>query len=109
MKDTTHELLVVISNQRYGDLVMDAARSAGAPGGTVIHAKGTGMERAEQFLGISLAAEKELTFIVVKSQQKNAIMQSIMEKAGMETKAKSIVFSLPVTSTAGLRLLEEDA
>ena len=109
LKDTTHELLVVISNQRYGDLVMDAARSAGAPGGTVIHAKGTGMERAEQFLGISLAAEKELTFIVVKSQQKNAIMQSIMEKAGMETKAKSIVFSLPVTSTAGLRLLEEDA
>jgi len=108
LQNTTHELLIVVSNQRYGDLVMDAARAAGAPGGTVIHAKGTGMERAEQFLGISLAAEKELTFIVVKTEQKNAIMQSIMENAGIQTKAKSIVFSLPVTNTAGLRLLEDE-
>lgn len=30
-----------------------------------------------------------------------------MKKAGMESKAKSIVFSLPVTSTAGMRLMEE--
>lgn len=31
-----------------------------------------------------------------------------MKEAGMETKAKSLVFSLPVTSTAGLRLIEEE-
>ncbi len=35
-------------------------------------------------------------------------MKSIMEKAGMGSKAKSIVFSLPVTSIAGLRTLEEE-
>lgn len=107
LKDTTHELLVVIANHGYIDLIMDAARSAGAAGGTVIHAKGTGMERAEQFLGVSLAAEKEMIFIVSKKEQKNGIMKAIMDQAGMESKARSIVFSLPVTSTAGLRLLEE--
>lgn len=47
LKDTLHELIVVILNQGYVDLVMDAARDAGAYGGTVIHAKGTGMEQAE--------------------------------------------------------------
>lgn len=31
-------------------------------------------------------------------------MKAVMEKAGMESKAKSIVFSLPVADTAGLRL-----
>ena len=108
LKDTTHELLVVIANHGYSDLIMDAAREVGAAGGTVIHAKGTGMERAERFLGISLAAEKEMIFIVAKKELKNPIMQSIMRQAGMESKAKSIVFSLPVTSTAGLRLLEDD-
>ena len=41
MKDTKYELLVVIANQGYTELVMDAARAAHAPGGTVIHAKGT--------------------------------------------------------------------
>ena len=36
-------------------------------------------------------------------------MKAVMEKAGMDTKAKAIVFSLPVTDTAGLRLLEADS
>ena len=108
LKDTVHELIVVISDQGYVDMIMEAARGAGAYGGTVIHAKGTGMEVAEKFMGVSLAAEKEMTFIVAKKEQKNDIMKAIMEKAGAETKAKSIVFSLPVTDTAGLRLIEED-
>ncbi|MBR4544666.1 MAG: P-II family nitrogen regulator [Oscillibacter sp.] len=108
MQGTNRELLIVISNQGYNELVMDAAREAGAHGGTVLHARGTGMERAEKFLGISLAAEKDITLIVTKTAGKNAIMQSVMEKAGMGTQAQSIVFSLPVTSTAGLRLLDQD-
>lgn len=108
LKATDHELIVVIANQGYIELVMDAARGAGAYGGTVIHAKGTGMEQAEKFMGVSLATEKEMIFIVAQKEQKNDIMKAVMEKAGMESKAKSIVFSLPVTDTAGLRLLETD-
>ena len=108
LQDTTHQLLVIIANHGYTDLIMDAAREAGAAGGTVLHAKGTGMERAERFLGISLAAEKELLLIVARTSLKNAIMRAVMAKAGMETPAQSIVFSLPVTSTAGLRLVEEE-
>ncbi len=107
LKDTVYELIIVISNQGYIELVMDAARGAGAYGGTVIHAKGTGMEQAEKFMGVSLAAEKEMIFIVAKKNQKNEIMKAVMEQAGLQSKAKSIVFSLPVTDTAGLRLLED--
>ena len=106
LKETKRELLVVVLNQGYSDLVMDAARSAGASGGTVIHAKGTGMQRAEKFMGVSLVAEKELIFIVTRTRDKNRIMKAIMEQAGLESKARSIVFSLPVSDTAGMRLLE---
>lgn len=107
LKETKYELLIVIANQGYTELIMDAARKTNAAGGTVIHAKGTGMEGAERFLGVTLAAEKEMIFIVTKRELRNAIMKAIMEEAGMNTKAKSIVFSLPVTSTAGMRLMEE--
>lgn len=106
LKDTKYELLIAITNQGYTELVMNAARNQKAGGGTVIHAKGTGMEGAEKFLGVSLASEKEMVFIVVRREYKNQIMQAIMEEAGMNSKAKSIVFSLPVTSTAGMRLSE---
>ena len=108
LKDTTHELLVVIANQGYSNLIMEAAKSAGAGGGTVIHARGTGMERAESFFGVSLASEKEIIFIVSRAGQRNGIMKAVMKDAGMESKAKSIIFSLPVTSTAGLRLVEDE-
>lgn len=107
LKNTTHELIVVIAEQGYTELIMNAAREAGANGGTVIHAKGTGMELAEKFMHMSLAVEKEMLFIVTKTEQKNSIMQAIMKNAGADSKAKAITFSLPVSSTAGLRLLED--
>ncbi|MBQ7895256.1 MAG: P-II family nitrogen regulator, partial [Oscillospiraceae bacterium] len=44
-----HELIVVIMNEGHSDYVMDAAREAGAGGGTVLHAKGTAGHRAEHF------------------------------------------------------------
>lgn len=107
LKNTDHELIVAIAEHGYSELVMDAAREAGAYGGTVVHAKGTGMEAAEKFMGVSLASEKEIIYIVTKTEQKNAIMQAIMLNAGASTKAKAITFSLPVTDTAGLRLVED--
>lgn len=108
MKDTDYELLVAIANQGYIDTVMDAARSAKAGGGTVIHAKGTGMELAKKYLGVSLVEEKEVILIVTKSREKNQIMKAIMEQAGLDSKERTIVFSMPVTSVAGIRMLEED-
>ena len=106
LKDTKYELLVVVANQGYTETIMEAARRGKAAGGTMIHAKGTGMEGAEKFLGVSLAAEKELIFIVVRREQKNEVMSASMEDGGIETRAGAIVFSVPVTSTAGLRLTD---
>ena len=101
LKDTRYELLLVIANQGHTGSIMDAARAEGAGGGTVIHAKGTGMEGAAHFMGV------ELVLIVSHTAQKNQIMKAIMRKA--DPKAGAIVFSLPVTDTAGLRLLEEES
>lgn len=107
LKNTEHELIVVISQQGYTDVIMDAAREAGAYGGTVIHAKGTAGEVANKFMGVTIADEKEIVYIVSKSCEKNEIMKAVMEKAGLNSKAKAICFSLPVSDTAGLRLLED--
>jgi len=107
LKETKYELLVVIANQGHTELIMDAAREVHATGGTVIHAKGTGIQQAEKFMGVTLVPEKEMLFIVAKKDQKNDIMTAIMKKAGTGTKAGAIVFSLPVTDTAGMRMIEE--
>ena len=104
LKGTEQELLVVIGKQGFSEQIMDAARKAGARGGTVIHARGTGQEKAEQFLGISLASEKDIILIVVPTEKKTDMMQQIIHDAGPGTPAGAIVFSLPVTDTAGMTL-----
>lgn len=100
-----HELIVAIYEKGYTDLVMEAAREAGARGGTTIRAKGTAAGAAK-FFGLSIAEEKEMVFIVSNSEKKKDIMKAIMQKAGVDTKAHAVVFSLPVSETAGFRFAD---
>ena len=106
--ESKYELIITICSGGHTDTVMDAARAAGAAGGTVIHAKGTGAMSAKKFFGLSIAAEKEMVFIVAKTSGKKEIMRAILQTAGPDTPANSLVFSLPVTDTAGFKLMEED-
>ena len=108
MSETPYALIVVIAEKGNIDTVMDAARSVGAKGGTVINAKGTGSEFTSKFFGVSIAAEKEIIYIVAKHKDKDKIIRAIMEKAGMQTDAKAVVFSLPVENVAGLHSVTED-
>ena len=101
-----HELILAIANEGCTDMVMDAARAAGATGGTVIHGKGVGQENAKKFFNVSIAQEKEVVMIVAYRPQKAAIMQSILKLAGPDSKAGAIVLSLPVSEIAGLRKQE---
>ena len=103
-----HELIMAVINEGHTDPVMDAARSAGAAGGTVLHAKGTGGKLSEKFLGVSLADEKEVVLIVSKAGEKTAIMRAISDQCGVDTPSGAITFSLPISSVAGLRVLDDE-
>ena len=85
-REIAHDLIVVIANQGSTDLVMDAAREAGATGGTVIHAKGTGTDLVRKFFGVSIASEQEMVFILARSEAKKPIMKAIMAKAGISSR-----------------------
>ena len=82
-----YELILAIANEGCTDLVMNAARAAGATGGTVVHGKGTGSHSAQKFYAVSLASEKEIVLILTKTEQKTAIMRSILKEAGPDSPA----------------------
>ena len=102
MKDTKYELLVVIANQGYTELVMDAARAAHAPGGTVIHAKGPGQKRLRSFRSLP-GKGKRGDLHGDQEGRKKRHHDEYHGKGRLDTKARAIVFSLPVTETAGMR------
>lgn len=103
-----NELIIVILNEGYSDMVMDAARDAGATGGTVLHAKGTGRAKAEKFFGVSLAEEKDMIYILASSKKKSDIMKAVSRECGPDTKACAICFSLPVSEAVGIRKLDDE-
>jgi nitrogen regulatory protein PII len=104
-KESKSVLIIVIVNKGNTDVVMDAARSVGAGGGTVARAKGTGAEMAK-FFGVSISEEKEMVYIVAKREKRDDIMRAAMEKAGSNTESHGVIFSLPVDGVVGLKEFE---
>ncbi len=98
------ELIIAICIKGNSDNVMKAAREAGASGGTVVKAKGTA-SGSGNFFGMALSDEKEMIYIVSRKEQKTDIMKAIASYTN-EHGTHPLVFSLPVTETAGFRLLE---
>ncbi len=97
-----HDLIVIIANQGYSEEVMEVAKAAGATGGTILHARGVGLQHAEKFFGISIQPEKEMLYIVANKENSRKIMLSVTEQKGCHTDARAIAFSLPVNGVAGL-------
>ncbi len=100
-----YQLILTIVNRGSSDQVMEAARTAGARGGTVINARRVGYEDVQNLLGFTLQPEKEIVAILVPTQQKLPVMQAINRDAGLKTDCRGVLFSLPVDDIMGLQEL----
>ena len=100
--DKEYALIIAIVNHGYFSDAMDAAKKAGATGGTVLHGHGVSGKEAAKFFGITINENKELLLIVARKEIKQKIMMSISSEMGMSSPAKGIVFSLPVDDVYGL-------
>ena len=103
MEFNTH-LIVAILNKGCSDVAMEAARAAGAGGGTVIRAKGTYGKGDEHFFGMTLAEEKDTVLIVATEAQRKPIMQALVNQGKEKPELGTVTFSVPVSDTMGLRL-----
>ena len=104
-RKTEMELIVAICAKGHSDGIIDAAREAGAQGGTIVKAKGTAAAGTNKFFGMSISDEKEITYIVAKKEIRSDIMKAIAGFTYADG-AHPIVFSLPVTETAGFRVFD---
>ena len=106
--DKTYELIFCIVNTGFSGTVMDAARSAGATGGTILRGRGSAGKEAEDFFHIQIEPEKEIVMILAPVEIKDNILTTIYKEAGLASAGQGIIFSLPVTRTAGLSQVHEN-
>lgn len=103
-KRTMGEHCAIIASVRSGfsEDVIDAARAAGARGGSIMKCMRDSSEQVAKQFGVALKEEQELVLIVAQRENKKALMDAIAEKCGMKTEAQGILFSLPIDATLGI-------
>lgn len=91
-KMASYEMINVIVNKGYAEDAMDAARKAGAGGGTIINARGTAREGDAKFFGTEIVPEKEMLMILVPENKKADILKAITEVNCFKKAGSGIVF-----------------
>ena len=97
------EIIIGIVNEGFSEVAMNAARDAGARGGTITHARGTGTKEMEKKYGIVITPQKEMIYILVNSKIRDEVMTAMNKAVGTDTNAQGIIFSLPVSDVSGLK------
>ncbi len=97
-----YELLYIIVKSGFADEAMEAAKASGASGGTIIHARGVGIHESAKIFGVAIEPEKDMLLVVAKRDIAEGILQSVVEKVGLNTPGQGIAFSLPVVNVMGI-------
>ncbi len=107
MEITQHDLILAIVNQGFSDQAMEAAKAAGAGGGTLLHARKINANHEDEFFGISIKQEKEIVAILTHVEKRNCIMKALLSAIGASTPAQGTVLSLPVDSVEGINTVNQ--
>ena len=72
------KMIIVFTEDDKTDDIMDAARSAGATGATVIHnARGEGLKVSKTFFGLSLETQRDVLLFLVEEHLSRHILEEI--------------------------------
>ena len=100
-KEKKFEMIFCIVNAGFSETVMGAAKEAGARGGTVIRARGTANQDAEELFQITVHSDKEIVMILVPSEIKDDVLSAVYQVVA-SSEVRGIAFSLAVNRTLGL-------
>jgi nitrogen regulatory protein PII len=91
-----YKLLTVIVNSGFGDDVMDAAHKAGAGGGTILSAHGTGREEDVKFFGVTMVPEKDMLLIATEPEKLDGILAAISKVPKLNEPGGGIVYTMNI-------------
>lgn len=102
LSEAKYAMVSAIVERGFSEEVMEAARSVGAKGGTVLHSHSIGNEEIMNFWGLNVQKEKDVVLILTEVENKLKIMRAISERCGLHSDAKGIVLSFPIDTVIGI-------
>ena len=94
-------LIITVVHEGFSSNVIEAAKSAGADGATVLQGRGTSIHEKESFMGVDIQPGKEIVLVVVKKSQRKSVMKEIVKASNLSTEGKGLTFCVPIDELAG--------
>lgn len=98
------KLIIALVEDDKTDAVMEAARSEGATGATVINnARGEGLKKSTTFFGLTLETQRDMLLFLVEEHLSRKILEKIARVGEFEDKpGTGIAFQIDVEDAVGV-------
>jgi nitrogen regulatory protein PII len=110
------KLIVAMVADEKTDIIIDAAREAGATGATIINSvRGEGLTPEKGFMGLELTSQRDVVLFLVAGTQCRKILEAIGEAGNFnEEPGAGLAFQLTIEDAVGLntqlpKIMEEIA
>lgn len=100
---TMTQLITVITERGRAEDVVEAARHAGARGGTIVNARGSGVHETTRIFNMEVVPEKEIVLILCSSEESEPIMSGIEAELSIHEPGQGIMYLQPVLRAVGIR------
>jgi nitrogen regulatory protein PII len=103
-KNMHFKLIIALVEDSTTEKVLEAARSAGATGSTVInHARGEGIEKTKTFLGLTLDTQRDVLLLLVEEHLSRTILEKISEAGEFDNQSgNGIAFQIDIEDAVGV-------
>ncbi len=98
------KLVIAFVEEDKTDKVMEAARTCGATGATVIsHARGEGLKQSKTFFGLTLETQRDMLLFLVEEHLSRNILEKISSVGEFDSKpGTGIAFQIDVEDAVGV-------
>ena len=102
VENSMYNAIYVIVERGMAEEVIEVANKAGARGGTIVNARGSGSQETKRLFSIEIEPEKEKVIIIVKRELKDGIVVAVKNHLDIDEPGNGVIFVLDVNEVYGL-------
>jgi nitrogen regulatory protein PII len=98
------KLIIALVEDSTTEKVIEAARSAGATGSTIINqARGEGIQQSKTFFGLTLETQRDVLMLLVEEHLSRSILEKIAEAGQFDDQpGTGIAFQIDIEDAVGV-------